>query len=98
MNPRLGMALAIGLALVIFGGRFVRVIPPGHVGVAIFFGSVQDDTYDEGFHVVNPMLSWKVFDVRQKTHKEEAHVPAGCETPITCTAISLHTRTETPGI
>lgn len=75
MNPRLGMALAIGLALVIFGGRFVRVIPPGHVGVAIFFGSVQDDTYDEGFHVVNPMLSWKVFDVRQKTHKEEAHVP-----------------------
>lgn len=75
MNPRLGAALALGLALVIFGGRFVQLIPPGHVGVAIFFGSVQDEAYPEGFHVVNPMLSWRIFDVRQKTHKEVAHVP-----------------------
>ena len=75
MNPRLATGLAVVLILVIFGGRFIRVIPPGHVGVAVLFGQVQDDPYPEGFHVVNPMLSWDVFDVRQKTHKEEALVP-----------------------
>ena len=75
MNPRLGAVLALGLVLLIVGGRFVRLIEPGHVGVAIFFGSVQDEPYEEGFHIVNPLLNWKVFDIRQKTHKEEARVP-----------------------
>jgi len=75
MNPRWGIPLAIALALVIFGGRLFRLIPPGHVGVAVFFGRVQDEPYQEGFHLVNPLLQWQVFDVRQRTHKEQALVP-----------------------
>jgi hypothetical protein len=75
MNPRLATGLAVVLILVIFGGRFIRVIPPGHEGVAVLFGQVQDTPYPEGFHLVNPLLSWETFDVRQKTHKEEALVP-----------------------
>jgi regulator of protease activity HflC (stomatin/prohibitin superfamily) len=63
------------LILIIFGGRFIKVIPPGHVGVAILFGSVQDVALPEGFHVVNPLLSWETYDVRQKTLKESALVP-----------------------
>jgi len=75
MNPRLAVGLGAILVLIIFGGRFVRVIPPGHVGVAVLFGSVQEVAVPEGFHVVNPLLSWVMFDVKQKTHKEEALVP-----------------------
>lgn len=75
MNPRLATGLAILLILIIFGGRFVRIIPPGHVGVAVLFGDVQGEPYPEGFHVVNPLLSWETFDVRQKTLKESALVP-----------------------
>jgi regulator of protease activity HflC (stomatin/prohibitin superfamily) len=75
MNPRLATGLAVILILIIFGGRFVRIIPPGHVGVAVLFGSVQDDPVKEGFHIVNPLLSWETFDIRQKTLKETALVP-----------------------
>jgi regulator of protease activity HflC (stomatin/prohibitin superfamily) len=75
MNPRLATGLAVLLILIIFGGRFIKVIPPGHVGVAILFGSVQDVALPEGFHVVNPLLSWETYDVRQKTLKESALVP-----------------------
>ncbi len=75
INPRLATGLAVILILIIFGGRFIRIIPPGHVGVAVLFGSVQDEPYPEGFHIVNPLLSFVTFDVRQKTLKETALVP-----------------------
>ncbi len=75
MNPRLVIILAVALVLILFGGRFIRVIPPGHVAVAVLFGNVQDEPYSEGFHIENPLLSWVVYDTRQKTHKEQALVP-----------------------
>ena len=75
MSPKMATALAVALVLIIFGGRFIRIIPPGHVGVAVLFGSVQDKPYPEGFHFVNPLLSFETFDVRQKTLKEQALVP-----------------------
>jgi len=75
MNPRIALLLAIALFVVIVGGRFFKVVPPGHVAVATLFGQVQDEAYPEGFHVVNPLLNWVDFDVRQKTWKEQALVP-----------------------
>lgn len=75
MSPRLATGLALLLILIIFGQRFVRIIPPGSTGVAVLFGSVQDLPYPEGFHIVNPLLSFETFDVRQKTLKESALVP-----------------------
>ena len=51
-------------------------VPAGHIKVATLFGKVQDQTYAEGFHVVNPLLSFTKFDLRQKTHKETAGIPA----------------------
>ena len=75
MSPKMATGLALALVLIIFGGRFIKIIPPGHVGVAVLFGQVQDKPYPEGFHLVNPLLSWETFDVRQKTLKEQALVP-----------------------
>lgn len=51
-------------------------VPAGHVKVATLFGKVQDDTYLEGLHIVNPVLEFTTFDLRQKTHKERAGIPA----------------------
>lgn len=51
-------------------------VPAGHVKVATLFGKVQDTSYAEGLHFVNPLLKFELFDLRQKTHKETAGIPA----------------------
>jgi len=70
------IAVAVVL-LVMFGSRFFKSVPPGHVGVATIFGKVVDTPYVEGMHIpVNPLLNWNDYDVRQKTHFEKANVPS----------------------
>lgn len=66
------------LAVVLwFGSSSFKSVPPGHVGVATYFGEVQEKPYSEGLHFpVNPLYNWYLFDVRQKTHKETAQVPS----------------------
>lgn len=54
----------------------VITVPAGHVKVATLFGKVQDHAYKEGLHLVNPLLEFTPFDLRQKTHKETAGIPA----------------------
>lgn len=54
----------------------IITVPAGHVRVATLFGKVLDDTYREGLHLVNPLLEFTQFDLRQKTHKESAGIPA----------------------
>lgn len=54
----------------------IITVPAGHVKVATLFGKVQDNVYTEGLHVVTPFLAFETFDVRQKTHKETAGIPA----------------------
>ncbi len=70
--PVLIILLLLGFAAT----RCVKVIPAGHVGVATFFGKVKEQPYNAGFHVVNPLLGWTVYDARQKTHMETAGVPS----------------------
>lgn len=67
-------AITAGLAFLAFS--VVITVPAGHVKVATLFGKVQDDTYVEGLHIVNPLLDFTAFDLRQKTHKETAGIPA----------------------
>ncbi len=63
-------------AAVMFLMSVVITVPAGHVKVATLFGKVQDATYHEGLHVVNPLLAFTTFDLRQKTYKETAGIPA----------------------
>ncbi len=70
----------------------VLTVPAGHVKVATLFGSVQDQTYKEGLHIVNPLLSFTAFDLRQKTHKETAGVPSE-DKLITTMDVSIQYRT-----
>ncbi len=65
------------ILLIIFGSKFWKSVPAGHVAVATLFGKVQDTSYTEGLHIpVNPLYSWHEYDVREKTHKEQARVPS----------------------
>jgi regulator of protease activity HflC (stomatin/prohibitin superfamily) len=73
---RIAIIVLIVLILLLFGKRFFISIDAGHVGVATLFGDVQEKIYDEGLHIpVNPLYKWHIYDVRQKTHLEQAQVP-----------------------
>jgi regulator of protease activity HflC (stomatin/prohibitin superfamily) len=69
------ITIAAVLFLVMFAPRFVKVVPPGNVSVSDMFGNINPDPVPSGFHIVNPMLRWHDFDVRETTHKETAQVP-----------------------
>ena len=68
--------VVIGLVIII-GLNFYKTIPPGRVGVATLFGSVQADGFSQGLHIpVNPLYRWTIYDAREKTHLESANVPS----------------------
>jgi regulator of protease activity HflC (stomatin/prohibitin superfamily) len=68
VNPKLTAVLIVVLFFLVFGRQFFHQVPAGHVGVATFFGEVEDEAYPEGPHFpVNPLLSWYDMDVRQKS-------------------------------
>jgi len=69
------ITIAVVLFLVMFAPRFVKVVPAGHVSVSDLFGNINPEPALSGFHVVNPLLRWHDFDVRENTHKESAQVP-----------------------
>ena len=67
----------IVLAFMWFGSSLYQKVPAGYVGVATLFGEVQSEPYEEGLHIpVNPFYEWYLYDVRQKSHLEEANVPS----------------------
>ena len=78
-NPQKNLVvIVVGAVLfVLVGMQLVKTVPPGRVGVATLFGSVQPEGYTEGIHIpVNPLYRWTMFDARQKTHLETANVPS----------------------
>ena len=84
--------LAFGAAIITLLSSLVVTVPAGHVKVATLFGKVQDSTYLEGLHIVNPLLAFTEFDLRQKTHKETAGIPAE-DKLITTMDVSVQYRT-----
>ena len=70
----------IGVFIVLvfwFGSSMYQKVPAGYVGVATLFGEVKKEPFEEGLHVpVNPFYEWYFYDVRQKSHLEEANVPS----------------------
>lgn len=74
---RIGLVIFVLILLAWAVSKTYQTIPPGHVGVAVLFGKIQERPYREGLHFpINPLYSWHVFDGRQKSHKETAAVPS----------------------
>ncbi len=68
---------ALVLLLLMFGSKLYKTVPVGHVAVATIFGKIVEKSYSEGIHLpVNPLYAWHEFDVREKSHKEQAQVPS----------------------
>ena len=65
--------LPIILAAVLFS--MVKIVPPGHVGVLILFGKVQGSV-SEGLHLVNPLVSMELMNVRTQEIFEHAEAPS----------------------
>ena len=71
------ITLVIIFAAFSLGSQFYQSVPAGHVAVATLFGSVKPEPYEAGLHIpVNPLYEWHLYDVRQKTHLEQASVPS----------------------
>ena len=50
--------------------RMVAIIPPGHVGVVVLFGSTSETTLKSGINTVNPFADVIEFSVRTEEMKE----------------------------
>ncbi len=68
---------SVALLIVILLFNSYTTVPAGHNKVATLFGKVQDEAYAEGFHIVNPLLNFVSFDLRQQTYTwEKVQVPS----------------------
>jgi regulator of protease activity HflC (stomatin/prohibitin superfamily) len=56
--------------------RAFVIIPPGHVGVQVLFGSVSELTLKEGINFINPFVDIREFSVRTEELKEVMDVPS----------------------
>jgi regulator of protease activity HflC (stomatin/prohibitin superfamily) len=76
--PKALVAIPVAVLLVmVMGSRFYQSVPAGHVAVATLFGKVRPEPFGAGLHIpVNPLYEWHLYDVRQKTHAEQANVPS----------------------
>jgi prohibitin 1 len=65
--------LPVILAVLLFS--MVKIVPPGHVGILILFGKV-DGSVGEGLHLVNPLVSMELMNVRTQEVFEHAEAPS----------------------
>jgi len=71
------ITVVIVIIVLAIGNQLYQSVPAGHVAVATLFGRVKPEPYEAGLHIpVNPLYDWHLYDVRQKTHLEQASVPS----------------------
>jgi len=71
-TPRMaGLALWLAAAVAILAGSVV-IVPAGHVGVPVLFGSVREDSLPEGLHLINPLLEVTEMSVRTEIYTMSA--------------------------
>jgi len=57
--------LAVIAVLVLMSS--VQVVNPGQTKTVTYFGELQNDTLDEGMHLINPLKGTRTYDVRTQT-------------------------------
>ena len=81
MNLKLNIKTVISVAalfvLVWVGMNSYTTVSPGHNKVATLFGEIRDEPLGEGFHIVNPLLKFYIYDLRVHTETwEKVQVPS----------------------
>ncbi|OUR63508.1 hypothetical protein A9Q79_10420 [Methylophaga sp. 42_25_T18] len=71
------VAIVIAALLLLVAMNSYITVKAGHNKVATLFGDVRAQAYGEGFHIVNPLLDFTVFDIRQLTYTwDKVQVPS----------------------
>jgi prohibitin 1 len=65
--------LPVILAAILFS--MIKIVPPGHVGILILFGKIHGSV-TEGLHLVNPLVSMELMNVRTQEIFEHAEAPS----------------------
>ncbi|UCE28226.1 MAG: prohibitin family protein [Candidatus Coatesbacteria bacterium] len=65
---RVGGVVGILMAVLFVGLAMTVVVPPGNVGVLIFFGKVYDSELPNGFHVKNPLANVTLISVKEQVY------------------------------
>ena len=64
--------LALGLGVIIFLGSMARIVSPGHAGVIVLFGKVNEGVLPSGLHFVNPFSEVEEMEIRTKSYTMSA--------------------------
>src|SRR4030042_2883536 len=75
IHPQIRFVLAALVLVVTLVLAMVKVVPPGHVGVLVFMGKVYGSV-TEGVHLINPLASMELMNVRTKEVFEHAEAPS----------------------
>src|SRR5579864_1113514 len=80
-NPKSisGTPILVGIGLlfiIILLWASVAYVPPGNVGVLVYFGRVTGETLPAGTHFVSPFKINHVFSVRTQTQEEHTSTPS----------------------
>jgi regulator of protease activity HflC (stomatin/prohibitin superfamily) len=65
---KVGGVVAILMAVLFVGMSLTVVVPPGNVGVVIFFGDVYDNELPNGFHFKNPLANVTIISVKEHVY------------------------------
>jgi len=81
MNLKLNIKTVISVValfvLVWVGMNSYTTVSPGHNKVATLFGEIRGEPLEEGFHIVNPLLKFYIYDLRVHTETwEKVQVPS----------------------
>ncbi len=70
---------AVGVILIVAGilTAGIRIIPPGHIGVQVLLGDVQDNYLTEGFHIVNPLMDIEEMSIRTQNYTMSSTIGEG---------------------
>ncbi len=64
----LALSIIIGIIVLIFLARSIKIVQPGYVGVRVLFGKVVEPTLKSGFHVINPFTTLLRMTVRTQAY------------------------------
>lgn len=77
LNLKLILLIISAIILLTLAVNSYTTVEAGHNKVATLFGKVQPEPYTEGLHIVNPLLNFIDFDLKQQTYTwEKVQVPS----------------------
>jgi regulator of protease activity HflC (stomatin/prohibitin superfamily) len=74
-----GLIYLAGIIVILLGlfTSAIRQIDPGHVGVQVLFGKVQDNVLYEGLNIVNPLVDVKQMSIQTQNYTMSATYDEG---------------------